>query len=140
MNSPSRNNSNSSFQQKASAYMTTNTLLVILALLAILGAGLYFYQTYQDFKKKIKERDSAAVVANECPDYWEIDAKTKNQRGVINSITCRNVQLLGKCALNNNNTFTFGDEIFNNPKTAELARCKWAKQCGVAWSGYDNKC
>jgi hypothetical protein len=140
MNSASKNSSNSSLQQKAAAYMTTNTLLVVLALLAILGAGIYFYQTYKDFQKKMKTRESAQVVPNECPDYWEIDTKTKNQRGVINSITCRNVQLLGKCALSNNNTFTFGDEIFNNPKTAELARCKWAKQCGVAWSGYDNKC
>lgn len=130
-----------SIQQKASAYMTTNTLLVVLALLAILGSALYFYQTYRDFQKKMKKRESSAVVPNECPDYWEIDAKTKNARGVINSITCRNTQLLGKCALsNNNNTFTFGDEIFNSPKTADLARCKWAKQCGVAWSGYDNKC
>ena len=127
-------------QQKASAYMTTNTLLVVLALLAILGSALYFYQTYRDFQKKMKNRESAAVAPNECPDYWEIDAKTKNQRGVINSITCRNVQLLGKCALSNNNTFTFGDEIFNSPKTADLARCKWAKQCQVAWSGYDSKC
>jgi len=129
-----------SIQQKASAYMTTNTLLVVLALLAILGSALYFYQTYRDFQKKMKTRESSAVVPNECPDYWEIDGKTKNQRGIINSITCRNVQLLGKCALSNNNTFTFGDEIFNNPKTADLARCKWAKQCQVAWSGYDTKC
>lgn len=127
-------------QQKASAYMTTNTLIVVLAILAILGAALYFYQTYRDFQKKIKERESANVVPNECPDYWEIDSKTKNQRGVINSVTCRNVQLLGKCALSNNNTFTFADEIFNSPKTADLARCKWAKQCGVAWQGYDSKC
>ena len=120
--------------------MTTNTLLVVLALLAILGAALYFYQSYKDFQKKMKERESASVIPNECPDYWEIDSKTKNQRGVINSVTCRNAQLLGKCALANNNTFTFGDEIFNSPKTADLARCKWAKQCGVAWQGYDTKC
>jgi len=129
-----------SIQQKASAYITTNTLLVVLAILAILGSALYFYQTYNDFQKKMKERESASVIPNECPDYWEIDTKTKNARGIINSVTCRNAQLLGKCALSNNNTFTFGDDIFNNPKTADLARCKWAKQCGVAWQGYDSKC
>lgn len=129
-----------SIQQKASAYITTNTLLVVLAILAILGSALYFYQTYNDFQKKMKERESASVIPNECPDYWEIDSKTKNARGIINSVTCRNAQLLGKCAVSNNNTFTFGDDIFNNPKTADLARCKWAKQCGVAWQGYDSKC
>lgn len=127
-------------QQKASAYMTTNTLLVIIAMLAILGSAIYFYQTYKDFQQNITNKNSTAIVPNECPDYWEIDGKTKNSRGIIDSVTCRNAQKLGKCALANNNTFTFGDEIFNTPKTADLARCKWAKQCGVSWSGYDTKC
>lgn len=131
---------NGGLKQKVSAYMTVNTFIVIFALLAIIGAGIYFYQTYREFQKKIKDKESVAVVGAECPDYWEVESKTKNVRGQIESVTCRNVQLLGKCALAPANTFSFSDEVFKNPKTGDMARCKWAKQCNVAWSGYDTKC
>ena len=129
--------------RKITPYITTNTFIVILGILAIAGFAVYFYQQYTSFKtaltgqdKKMKEQ-----YMSQCPDYWEIDSVMRDTKGKVTGVKCKNVQFLGDCAIQPGaNSFTFDDEIFTNPKTMELSRCKWAKQCGVSWSGYDRKC
>lgn len=127
--------------RQITSYLTTNTFIVVIGFLALVGIGIYFYMQFRDFQRAVKARESGEYTPNQCPDYWTLQDQVKDERGRIVSITCKNDNLLGVCALNpDENTFTFADEIFNNPGSKDMARCKWAKQCKVAWSGYDKLC
>lgn len=127
--------------KQVTSYLTTNTFIITIGFLALVGIGIYFYTQFRDFQNAVKSKESGAFVANQCPDYWTLQDQLKDERGRVVSITCKNDNLLGVCALNpDENTFTFADEIFNNPGSKDMARCKWAKQCKVAWSGYDSLC
>jgi heme/copper-type cytochrome/quinol oxidase subunit 2 len=130
---------NPTLGQKASKYMTINTLLTVIGLLGIVGIGVYLFIQYRNLKKSKKEEKE--INKNACPDYWEIVEQLKNNRGELVAVTCKNTNKLGVCSVNpETNTFTFSDEIFNNKETADKARCQWAKQCKTAWTGYDNLC
>ncbi len=127
--------------KQVNSYLTTNTFIVVLGFLSLVGIAVYFYTQYRDFQRAVKAKQSKEATINQCPDYWTITEQSKDNKGRIVSITCKNDNLLGVCALNpDENTFTFADEIFNNPGTKDMARCKWAKQCKVSWSGYDQLC
>ena len=124
-----------------SAYLTTNTIITVVGILFILFTGVYFYNQYRNAQKKLKGESESDNVPNDCPDYWDIVSRSNDKKGNLASITCRNTQKLGVCALDpNQDTFTFDDEIFTNPNTKDMARCKWSKQCQVAWDGYNNLC
>ena len=127
--------------RQVTSYLTTNTFIVVIGFLALVGIGIYFYTQFRDFQRAVKAKESGEYTPNQCPDYWTLQDQLKDERGRIVSITCKNDNLLGVCALNpDENTFTFADEIFNNPGSKDMARCKWAKQCKTAWSGYDKLC
>jgi hypothetical protein len=127
--------------RQVTSYISTNTFIVVLGFLALVGVGVYFYMQFRDFQRAVKAKESGEYTPNQCPDYWTLQDQLKDERGRVVSITCKNDNLLGVCALNpDENTFTFADEIFINPGSKDMARCKWAKQCKVAWSGYDKLC
>ena len=60
----------------------------------------------------------------QCPDYFEIkeDGKCDNVKGLGNN-----------CA----NPADFSSDRFKGVK-GRIARCKWAKDCGLAWDGITN--
>ncbi len=60
----------------------------------------------------------------ECPDYYEVDADGK----------CDNVKGLGN---NCSNPADFSSERFKGVR-GRVNKCKWAKDCGVAWDGVSN--
>lgn len=128
-------------KQLETTYLTSNTLIIVLIFVSIVGFAIYFWQQYKKMEKQTIEKQQRESKANHCPDYWEIEDQILDESGQIKGIKCKNVQHLGKCAINlGDDTFMFDDEIFTNPGTHVQSRCKWAKQCQVAWSGYDNKC
>jgi hypothetical protein len=123
------------------SYLTTNTFIVVLIVLFIIGSGVYFYNAYQTGLTKAKQEQLRAIEPNICPDYWEIVNVVKDNSGRINSIQCKNIKRIGKVALGPvEDTFTFDDDIFNNPNSKGYAKCQWAKQNNVAWTGYDSLC
>jgi hypothetical protein len=124
----------------AKEYMTANVFIVLISVLVVVISGVYFYQSYQKMHKHRLAKEAKEYTANHCPDYWELVRREKDDKGRDYSV-CKNVHKLGSCALDpERNTFTFDDEIFVNPNSGDLSKCKWAKQCGVSWSGYDNLC
>lgn len=121
-------------------YISLNTLTVVLSILLIVGSAIYFYQSYKKTKEVILKKELKAYTRNHCPDYWDIVKREKDSQG-REYVVCKNTHKLGLCALDpERNSFTFDDEIFVNRNTADLSRCKWAKQCGVSWTGYNNLC
>ncbi len=124
-----------------STYLTSTTLIVVLVFVGIVGFAIYFWQQYKKIEQASIEKQQRESKANHCPDYWEIEEQMVDDAGKLKAVKCKNAQHLGKCAVNpGDDMFTFDDEIFTNPSTRDIARCKWAKQCQVAWSGYDSKC
>jgi hypothetical protein len=122
-------------------YLTANTLIVVLIFVAVIGFAVYFWQQYKKMEKAAIEKQQREGNPNHCPDYWEIEEQIVDDTGKLKGVKCKNVQHLGKCAINpGDDMFTFDDEIFTNPSTRDISRCKWAKQCQVAWTGYDGKC
>ena len=132
---------NNNTSRKDTSYLTTNTFILIIGIVCIVLAGIYFYNQYKAVQKKRNGEDYKKMLPNECPDYWEIMSIDKNRKGELTNIKCKNTHKLGVCAIHpTRDTFTFDDDIFVNPKTKDMARCKWSKQCKVHWSGYDNLC
>ena len=126
---------------KDTTYLSTNTFILIMGIMFVVLASIYFYNQYKNVKKIKRSETYKKLLPNECPDYWEIMTVDKNQRGELTHIKCKNTHKLGVCAVHpTRDTFTFDDDIFVNSKTKDMARCKWAKQCKVHWSGYDNLC
>jgi len=128
-------------KRDATAYISTSTFIVVIAVLAVIGSAIYFYKEYKSMKTKTQEKLLKDIEPNSCPDYWEVVDKTMDDTGKVTGIKCRNIMRLGKVALNpGEDVFTFDDEIFINPNTKNIARCQWARQNGVAWSGYEKAC
>lgn len=122
------------------SYLTINTLVVLLAAIFIIVASIYFYQSYKKFQAVKLKETKREYMANDCPDYWDVVSRNKDDKG-RDTVVCKNTHKLGLCALDpERNTFTFDDEIFVNPLSKDMSRCKWSKQCGVSWSGYNNLC
>ena len=121
-------------------YMSGNVFIIVLIVISVVVGGIYFYQSYRKTQKRMLEKESKEYMANDCPDYWDIVRREKDDKGRDYSV-CRNTHKLGLCALDpERNTFTFDDEIFVNPNSGNLSKCKWAKQCGVSWTGYNELC
>lgn len=121
-------------------YMTLNSLVIVLTVLLVVGGTIYFYQSYKKIKSSIINKELKNYTKNQCPDYWDIVKREKDDKG-REYVECKNTHKLGLCALDpERNTFTFDDEIFVNNDISDLSRCKWAKQCGVSWTGYNNIC
>jgi hypothetical protein len=121
-------------------YMNANTFIIALVVISVVIAAIYFYQSYKKTAKARLEKEEKAYSPNHCPDYWELVRREKDDKGREYSV-CKNTHKLGLCALDpERNTFSFDDELFVNPNSGDLSKCKWAKQCGVSWTGYDNKC
>lgn len=126
--------------QQIKSYLTINTLVVFLSVIIIVVASIYFYQSYKKFQKVKLIQDTKEYKPNDCPDYWDVVSRNKDDKG-RDTVVCKNTHKLGVCALDpERNKFTFDDEIFVNPLSKNMARCKWSKQCGVSWSGYNNLC
>jgi hypothetical protein len=111
-------------------------------LFSILATILLIYlliSTYNNIKKQLYSK-SKVKYEQLCPDYWEVINQNFDENGNIISIECKNAHNLGKCATKDKNTFIFEDNMFFDPETSDISKCKWAKQCGVTWQGYDNLC
>jgi len=122
------------------SYMTTNIFIISLVVIVLVVSAIYFYQSYKKLEKERLKKEEIEYLPNQCPDYWDIVRMGKDDKGREYSV-CRNTHKLGLCALDpERNTFTFDDEIFVNPNSGNLSRCKWSKQCGVNWTGYDKLC
>jgi hypothetical protein len=113
--------------------------VIIFSTLSLILLIYLLINTYITIKKKLNKK--AKIKYNQiCPDYWEVVKQKFDDSGNSISVECKNVHKLGKCAITDRNTFIFEDEIFINPDTADISRCKWAKRCGTTWQGYDNLC
>lgn len=127
-------------QQQIKAYLTLNTLVVLLAIIFIFIMSVYFYNSYKNFKKAKLAKENKEYTPNDCPDYWDVVSRNKDSKG-NDTVVCKNTHKLGLCALDpERNEFSFDDEIFVNPLSKDISRCKWSKACGVSWSGYNNLC
>ena len=112
---------------------------VILAIMTAILLVVMLYNTYKKLQVDIQAKGKKKY-EQLCPDYWELVRREKDDKGREYSV-CKNTHKLGLCALDpERNTFSFDDELFVNPNSGDLSKCKWAKQCGVSWTGYDNKC
>lgn len=109
---------------------------------AILATALLIYlllETYNKIRKQLYAKDKVKY-EQLCPDYWEVVEQKFDDAGNTISVECKNVHKMGKCAVEGRNTFIFEDEIFTNPETRDVSKCKWAKRCGVTWQGFDGYC
>jgi hypothetical protein len=113
--------------------------VIVFTTLSVILLIYLLFATYSKIKKQLnsKVREKYEQL---CPDYWEMVGQRFDDSGNVVSIECKNVHKLGRCAVDGSNTFKFEDEIFINPDTADISRCKWAKRCGTTWQGYDNLC
>ncbi len=108
---------------------STTTVIYIIGFLAFVLGCVYLYNYYKAFKAKLMATQ-AQLVTN-CPDYWES----------VGDKVCKNVNFLGSCANTTlSNTVDFSGEIFTNSNTGDYAKCKWAKECNMPWSGIDRIC
>jgi hypothetical protein len=122
------------------SYLSVNTLTIFIILILIIASSIYFYQSYKKFKASKLKEQKQNYKPNDCPDYWDVVSRSRDDKG-RDTVKCQNTHKLGLCSLDpERNTFTFDDEIFVNPLTKDVSRCKWAKQCSVSWSGYNNLC
>ena len=124
----------------ASDYMTSNIFILVMVILFIVYLSYYIYSSIGSMNKKKLEDAKIQYKQNVCPDYWESVHVKQDENG--NSIhTCRNNHAIGKCSIQpNQNEFTFSDDIFLNSGTRDIAKCNYAKDCGISWSGYDHLC
>lgn len=115
-------------------------MYVLLFSLIIFSLLVYMlYSLYNNINNTIKQNTNKKYVQL-CPDYWDVVDHNINEKGEITGVECKNTHKLGKCAINEFDTFTFDDDIFNSEETKDLARCQWSKRCDVTWHGYDNLC
>jgi hypothetical protein len=73
--------------------------------------------------------DSFPPWKSKCPDLWEI----------LDNKRCRNTHKIGSCSIMGDMVMDFNEPIFKTEK-ADYFKCKWSKECGVAWEGIDNLC
>jgi hypothetical protein len=66
---------------------------------------------------------------SKCPDLWEI----------IDNNKCKNIHMIGKCSKTGDRIMDFNEPIFKT-KRSDYYKCKWSKECGVAWERIDNLC
>jgi hypothetical protein len=111
-------------------HYTSTTVLVIVGVLGFTGLCIYLYNSYKEFKEKLKTKSKDAKFL-ECPDYWDTLGNGK----------CQNTKFLGGCSNKpGENIMDFGGEIFTNKNAGDYAKCKWASYCNVAWGGIDRLC
>lgn len=96
--------------QKRVLTVSIGVLLFTLFIIAIL------------MRKSAKKVDFPPETAK-CPDYW-----TLNQNG-----ECVNTKGLGSCTEDIN----FDTDEYRG-KLGKVAKCNWAKSCGVEWDGITN--
>ena len=109
---------------------TTSSFVIAIKILFVVFIGIYIYQTYKEFQKKKKSQIDISIP--ECPDYWD----------KIGSKKCKNnLRVNGRCNTTvDNSIMDFDNEIFNNQKFGNKFKCKWARDCGVSWSGISSLC
>ena len=124
-NNTSRNNSNSRL-------FTTGSFTIAIVVLFFVFLAIYIYRAYKDFQRKKTEELGDRTVFPECPDYWE----------KVGTDKCKNVlRVNGKCNTSvDNSIMDFDNEIFKNKKLGSKFKCKWARDCGVSWSGISSLC
>ena len=106
---------------------TSDTVIIIVAVLSLIFIIIYIYQNY----KKVLPKPTGQMISSTCPDYWES----------IGNNQCKNVNGLGSCSKTEGaNTMDFGGEVFTNTNTGDYAKCKWAKSCNVTWGNIDRLC
>ena len=63
-------------------------------------------------------------VLSECPDYWTS----------IGANSCNNAKNLGTCG---DKVMDFSASTYKGSQ-GNIAKCKWAKSCGLVWDGITN--
>lgn len=109
-------------------YLTTDSIILAIGIFIVIITIIYIYNQYRDAKKKAQNEVIRKQKPAQCPDYW--DSVGKN--------VCRNTHKIGKCG--HENTVSFNDPIFSNPKTSNYMKCKYSKECETPWQGIDNLC
>ena len=108
---------------------TSDTIMMVVGLLALAGICIYLYNNYKNLKNSIMP--TATIPIAQCPDYWDSIGDKK----------CQNSKSLGSCSVTPGaNIMDFSGEIFTNANTGNYAKCKWAKSCNVSWGGIDRLC
>ena len=111
-------------------YMTTDTFIimvgVIIVFLVLFKIGRDIYQMNQKrYKDKLDEQNQDGPM---CPDYFDIVGHNK----------CRNVHKLGKCG--HNHDIDFNDDTFDDKRTGNIMKCRYAKACDLSWEKIDKMC
>jgi hypothetical protein len=108
---------------------TSNTIVLVVGLLFLIGIGIYLYNNYKSLKNSLIPK--ATIPKPQCPDYWESIGEKK----------CRNTNSLGSCSnAPGVNVMDFSSTVFTNANTGDYAKCKWAKACNISWGGIDRIC
>jgi hypothetical protein len=108
---------------------TSDTIMLIVGVLFLIGIGIYLYNNYKSLKNAMLP--VATSVKPQCPDYWDS----------IGNGQCRNTNYLGSCSNTpGSNIMDFSSQVFTNANTGNYAKCKWAKACNISWSGIDRLC
>jgi len=103
--------------------------------------GLYILRHIYRNCVKVSDKVSSSNILKplSCPDNW---IKTGDN-------ICKNINNIGRCnnLLNgDNHTMEEGREkifdlsIYHDPIKGEFEKCRWAKLCGISWTGIDHLC
>jgi hypothetical protein len=111
---------------------STSTFNDILSFSIIVIVGMFIlYYSYTSYKSFAQPKKNDPRPYPKCPDYWESVGNGK----------CRNVHKIGNCRLKpSEDTVDFSGEVFQNNKSGDYMRCKWAKECHAPWEGIDDLC
>lgn len=115
-----------------SRLFTTGSFIITIVVIFLVFLAIYIYRTYKDFQNKKKSELDSRLVISDCPDYWD----------KVGEFKCKNnLRVNGKCNTTvDNSVMDFDNEIFKNPKFGNKFKCKWARDCGITWSGINSLC
>ena len=124
---------------------TLDNILIIFSALIIIGFCVYLYLNIRKLRKRSTVADKLKKQAySKCPNFFKICGKNdidKDCRGFGDG-ACVNQFKIGKCK----NTYNFDylikehKNLFYNKNLQNRMKCRWAKDCNIAWDGIDRLC
>jgi hypothetical protein len=104
--------------------------VLTLSIIVIVGIFVIYY-SYTAYTSFTHSKQTDLRPYPKCPDYWESVGDGK----------CKNVHKIGRCRLNpSGDIVDFSGQVFQNKKSGDYMRCKWAKECHAPWEGIDDLC
>ena len=99
-------------------FVSFNTLVIVIATICLIGTLTFIgYSLYH-----VQHNTKFPPVEGQCPDHW-----------VAKSGKCINKQGLGNCT----DAPDFDAKFYKGPD-GKCHKSKWAKNCGVSWTGITN--